>query len=290
MRPVFKGRNGTWLTAAVILFVMAAVVSGYYHIENSNLSEDMKSERLHAETLFSNKVVLQKEMEGLRREIIRLEFEGKTSKAELDRLKKLLSEGEAILFNKKKAVTELSESLGDARLQEQAQAAKLQEMSEAIDALQGENDQMRQEIAEFRQSELAYRSELESLRKPKATYFRIEALKGRSAKETNKASKTRRMLVSFTWPEAAHNKRLYLVLSGPDDKVIGDPSKEQVSILLDGTYQLITPTVTREINIIGDSQRQEVVLEVPHKLQPGIYQADVYTNDFHLGGTQIRLE
>jgi hypothetical protein len=77
MKAIFNGKSGRWFTASMIMLMLAAAVAGFYNIENSNLDEELKAERLHAESLFSNKVVLQKELEGLRREIIRLEFEGK---------------------------------------------------------------------------------------------------------------------------------------------------------------------------------------------------------------------
>jgi hypothetical protein len=37
-------------------------------------------------------------------------------------------------------------------------------------------------------------------------------------------------------------------------------------------------------------ERQEIVLELTEKLAKGVYQADIYTDDFLLGGTQIRLD
>lgn len=290
MKAIFNGRSGRWFTASVLMLLMVAALAGFYNIENSNLGEELKAEHLHAESLFGNKVVLQKELESLRREIIRLEFEGKTSKEEIERLRQLLKAGEAVLTLKKTELSNASATLEQERLRASEVNDKNIGIQEQLEAVQHENTRLRNEIAGMLQEEATLNAELQAARRTKAAYFRIEALRGRKGKNTSKASKTDRMLISFTWPEAAQGKNLYLVLSGPDKQAIGNPAKEQVSILLDGTRQLITPTISKRLNIKHDAPRQEVMLEITQKLQPGMYQADVYTDDYHLGGTQIRLD
>jgi len=281
---------GWWLTASVISMTIAGLLAGYFHIENSNLGEELKSERVHSESLFSNKVVLQKELEGLRREIGRLEYEGKTAKAEIDRLKALLAAGEAVLWKKDKQYAADTEALRLAKQEASQHSTQMEELTDKLYSLQEVNDQLRLEVSELKQIETALQVELQTSKKARASYFRIEALHGKKNIETNKARKTDRVLVSFTWPEASYGRNLYLVLSGPDKQIVGNPAKEQVSILLEGTHQRICPTASRRLDVQNHSQRQEIMLEIPQKLKAGMYQADVYTDDFHLGGTQIRLE
>lgn len=286
----FLTKPGRWFAATAVLLVIAIATAAFLNIEYSNIDQELKAERLHSESLFSTKVVLQKEIDVLKKELHKQEYKNKMKTAEAEELRSRLAAKEAALNSTEVRIGRMNEELQQAYLARKQIEETTLLLKERSGVQAEENEQLRYELGEIKRNESALKVRLQESARPRAAYFRIEALRGRNNKTTNKARKTDRILVSFTWPEASQGKNLYLVLSGPGNHTLSQFNKEQVSILLNGTTQLISPAAQTTINISNTSQRQDVILRIKEKLPPGVYQADVYTDDFHLGGTQIRLD
>lgn len=280
---------GKWLTATAILLVIALGVAAFLNIEYSHLDNELKAERIQSESLFSKKIVLQKEIESLKKHLSKAEYSGKMDAAEIEKLRQRLKIEEEALMKSALTEKELQTKISEIHKMRNYADERNVVLQKKAQQLAEENSRLNAQLNEYRRREDELVSQLNSALRPQAAYFRIEALSGRKNRETSKASQADRILVSFNWPDATLGKNIYLVLSGPDNRPVDFLSGTPVAITLNGVKREIHPTAFTDIKLNDTRQRLDITLELKEKLPPGVYQADVYTDDLHLGGTEIHL-
>jgi hypothetical protein len=244
--------------------------------------------------LFSGKILLQKEVSTLRRSLDKFKSKSINQAEIVTELKQLITLKEHFLSSGLFNLNQLKAELLEVKLLKDRLNELNERLVEANTLLEKENESLRfnlkQTSVEYAQLESEFREKAEA----KANYIRIEALHGKKNKQTRKASQTQRIYLSFTWPESMgqlqQGKKLYLVMSTGNSSTSQLPkSMGKVMVSLKGEPVEIEPVVITEVQSIR-KERQEIILELSEKLAKGVYQADIYTDDFLLGGTQIRLD
>ena len=281
-----------WLAGITVIVGLGIICGGIILNERSELDEELKAERLETATLFSGKVVLQKEVTSLKRSVERVKSKNSDLTSELSVLKREVNAKEKALQGKFYSMEQLQAELLDINALKEKLYRLNERLVAANELLENENQQLRSNLkqteSEYAQLEDDFREKSEA----RANYIRIEALQGKKNKQTRKASQAQRLYVSFTWPaamgELQQGKKLYLVITGTSALKLPTP-QGKVTVRLDGLTTEIEPAVIAEVQA-SRKERQEIILELSEKLTKGVYQADIYTDDFLLGGTQIRLD
>lgn len=286
-----KSKAVTGSLAGLLVFFIGTGM--YQYVQRNNFEEQFIQEHGLNESLLESNENLQKDLieVRLKNEDVMLEDAGIKSKNE--ELNKLVLSTE---MNLKKAQATLRKS--------EAQSAALKAFQNKYNELLATSNQDEIEWNSDKEKFIAQLDELrhqnknleDKLGKTKtvsADYFRIEVLKKKKAtKQTIRAKKARKLLVSFHWNEELSSRYkdvpVYLQLSGPGISEKFLKSLERVSVKKADEIIQIPVVAKAKIKSVSKG-RQEIIMEVNSDLRPGLYQADVYTEEYHLGGAQIRL-
>jgi hypothetical protein len=291
---LIKSTSRRWLAGITVLAGIGILGTSVILNERSTLDEELKAERVQTESLFSGKILLQKEVSGLKRSLDKFKTKTLHQSEDLDELRKQISLKERFLSNGVYTINQLKAELTEINLIKERINGLYVNLLEANALLEKENESLRANLIQTSNEYTQLESEFREKSEAKANYIRIEALHGKRNKQTRKASQTQRVYVSFTWPESMghlqQGKKLYLVFSSENSKTIQLPKPVgKVMVSLKGEPVEIEPAVITEVQSTR-KDRQEIVLELTEKLAKGVYQADIYTDDFLLGGTQIKLD
>ena len=289
-----KSTSRRWLAGLSVIMGLGILGIGVILSDRSTLDEELKAERVQTESLFSGKILLQKEVSSLERLIDKFKVRTVEQAEDLSLLKQQILVKERALHSGVSTINQLKSEF----IEIQALRDRLNELNERLVAtnalLEKENESLRVNLIQTSNEYTQIESEFREKSEAKANYIRIEALHGKKNKQTRKASQTQRIYLSFAWPETVgklqQGKKLYLVFSSCNSTVNQLPkSKGKVLVSLKNGPLEIEPVVITEVQSTR-KERQEIVLELSEKLSAGVYQADIYTDDFLLGGTQLRLD
>jgi len=289
-----KSTSRRWLAGLSVIMGLGILGIGVILSDRSTLDEELKAERVQTESLFSGKILLQKEVSSLERLIDKFKVRTVEQAEDLSLLKQQILVKERALHSGVSTINQLKSEF----IEIQALRDRLNELNERLVAtnalLEKENESLRVNLIQTSNEYTQLESEFREKSEAKANYIRIEALHGKKNKQTRKASQTQRIYLSFAWPETVgklqQGKKLYLVFSSGNSTVNQLPkSKGKVLVSLKNGPLEIEPVVITEVQSTR-KERQEIVLELSEKLSAGVYQADIYTDDFLLGGTQLRLD
>ncbi|MCB0820792.1 MAG: hypothetical protein KDC13_09225 [Bacteroidetes bacterium] len=284
-----KALNGG-LLAMLVLFIG---MGSYQYIQRNNFEEQFIQEHSLNESLLEANENLQKDLIEVRLKNQDILDSDNLIKQQNEDLNSKLASADASIksalasLKKKENQNKMLETF---RLKyEELQTAGKQERLKWI----SENEKYSAIIETLKSENKVLESRLEKMKSVTADYFRIEVLKGKKAsKHTIKAKKATKLLVSFHWNEELSNRYkdvpVYLQLSGPGISENYLKTLERVTVKKADSIIEIPVVAKAKIKSISKG-RQEIIMDVNSSLRPGLYQADVYTDQFHLGGAQIRL-
>lgn len=284
--------------AIVTALLFASLVGvGILFDGNLGLKTDLQNEKLASEKLLSEKLLLDKEISQL--------------KSQISDMGKQNSELSMLVKTAQKKAADMETSISKLKKENQNLQSKKKEVDELkklrdqlmaeVDALKKANQQLldkNQQLQNDLNSVLAENQDLkDKLKKSavlKAGNFRVEVGRKNSDKLTVKARKTHEIMVSFDLPQSSManmgKKPLYLVITGPDGKVLAADGMSSKTVYVDGVKQQITPTATQEFDLGKTSQRVTLKYNAhDDDLSSGVYKVEVYTDDMYLGNNQFRL-
>lgn len=284
-------QNGIKLGLSVGL---AASILGVFYLNNArkDLQEELSAERVQIQNTIEAKELVNKKLLAAYSDLEDYKLENNIIKNNLSEKEAKINQLNAEAQDARRIKQRNNKLESDVKkLNTEIQKLK-QELISAENSHSSNQLALQQKISKLENELLALQSQLRENTKIVANYFRIEALKGKKDKLTRKAKRTHRLLVSFDASKemmsAIEGGNLYLSISGPGVQKLTAANSEKVTIQL-GDKRIEIPVVAKTKLQNMKQGRQEILMTTNTKLQPGIYQADVYTENNHLGGAQIRL-
>jgi hypothetical protein len=284
--------KATKVYAAAITAMLFGAGTGLVVYQNrvANLEVGMDEERIKNEGLFSEKLMLEKEIALMQSEYEALnmktgEFESKWKKtlASLSdrdqKIKALASENDRA----KKLKTELA-ALKTLKDQMQAELDKAKSQYASIDQ---ENAQMKTEIFALRNKNEALLADVEILHQVAVNNALVEATKGRKEKLTVAAAKTQKVKVGFDLPEKMVGN-LYFRMTTPDGKTVTS-DQSTITVIETDIDGSLTASAEGAV-VVSNKKHIEMEYKPEGKLNSGIYRIEVYSGDEYLGTTRVHLK
>ncbi|CAN5566805.1 hypothetical protein BH23BAC1_BH23BAC1_32790 [soil metagenome] len=287
--------NLTTVGVTVLLF-LSLITAGYFIATKGSISQELNDEKLKSETLLSQKLQLEKEIEKIRKEIASLNGQNK----DLDRL---LLDANSNLNKKDQQISQLTKdnaSLGYLR-KEVANLKKLKDQYEGqlatlnsdLIKLRKDNDTMKKDYSEAQKMIAKLQSDNKKLMNDLDVAVAMtnntlsEAIKKNSRLTVN-SRKARKIMVAFDVPQRSLSG-LDFKVTAPNDKVftVKDGSISHRMILNDGNP---VASLDNFSGIMEASQRVVMEYNPKTKLEKGVYTVDVLSNGKLLGRMQVKLK
>lgn len=272
--------------------LMLSLVSiGFLWNAKKSSDEELLAERLQTKSLIASKELLQNDLIKAESSIQKKLESEKLLKEQTIALVSQINELETKI--RKFASSDKRLTIANGQLKNLR--SELEEVRERYQIQQSkwenEKNSLNAKIAQLESNNSSLTEKLSKIKAPNADYFRIEALRGKKNKQTRKAKRTHKILVSFNLNEAisAENGNVYLSLKGPNNERIPSQNLEMLQLMKNEESIQVPVHAKAPLKHVSKG-RQEVYLETSSKLKPGVYQADVFTENGHIGGAQIKLD
>jgi len=255
---------------------------------NSSLSFNLDEERLRSETLLSEKLVLEKDIEKMKVKILDM----REKNSDLSRIAKTTSkklESQEAEFRKLKKE---NGTLAQIKKQRQQLADLQLELEKELNALktsyadlESKNLGLSQSVTALEERNKILELDLNRALIASVDQSQMEAVKGRKEKLTVRARKADKLVANFEVPASLKNLSFRMV----------DP-KGKVLSRNDGTF--VTLTKPSENNVIASSgqvalvnqlQTVEMEYEPNNKLGSGIYTLEILNDNLYVGSLKIKL-
>jgi myosin heavy subunit len=287
--------NLTTVGVTVLLF-LSLITAGYFISTKGSISKELNDEKLKSESLLSQKLQLEKDIEKFRKEIANLNGQNK----DLDRM---LVDAKSNLDKKEQQIRQLSKdnaSIGSLR-KEIANLKNLKAQYEGQMAtlnsdlikLRQDNDLMRKEASEAQKMIARLQNENKKLMNDLDVAVAMtnnslsEAIKKNNRLTVN-SRRARKIMVAFDVPQKSLSG-LDFKITSPNDKIftVKDGSISHRLILNDGNP---VASLDHTMGIMEASQRVVMEYAPKTKLEKGVYTVDVLSNGKVLGRMQVKLK
>lgn len=279
----------------VLLFI-SLFTAGYFFTGNKSITKELNNEKLKTESLLSQKLQLEKEMEKFRKDIAALNGQN----TDLDRLLKQttqtldqkekqikrLTDDNMGLVKFRKEVVELRKLKAQFENQLMAMNADLSKLRQENDLLKNENSDAKNRIAGLQNENKTLKNNLD-LVSSMANNSLSEAVK-KNNKMTVSARRARKIQLAFDLPQKSLSGLQFKVTS-PNDKIFssGDGSISHKLLLNDGN-----PVASLDPQTGYYELTQRVVMEYAPKsrMEKGIYKVDVYNQGTLISRMLVKLK
>lgn len=278
----------------ICLFVSLFVAARYITV-SKQVTADLNDEKLKSETLLSEKLQLQKEIDKFRKEIASLQ--GKNS--DLDRILaqtsssldkseaalKAIKRDNASVKDLKKQISELNSLRNNLESQIASLNSNITQLKEENGALKSENTRANAMIAHLEKEKKGLENNVQFLT-AMADDNLVQVMK-KNEKLTVNSRRAKKINFTFDVPQSSLGGLEFKVVS-PDSKTFtkNDGSISYHMIESDGHPVASIGAYPGQFELV---QRVEMVFAPKEKLKDGIYKIEVYNNGTHLGRMQVKL-
>jgi hypothetical protein len=278
---------------AIIMTLMSVIITiaALFLISHVSLKKQLREEKINSEAILSEKLLLEKQMIGLKTDLTSLK--GKNSQ-----LDKLLSATSNKLSSKEAEVKRfLSERVSLSELKKKVaelEAIRVQLNSEIAslaaksNLLLTENDVLNNKLTSLQQEKERVDNDNAVLKAMVADNYLIEAVKGRNNKLTLIARKTDKLVVSFDLPVEIDDNVSFKVITPTGEEFSSNNNSAASIIIIDNASNYLASADNRMLAF--NPRRVEMIFKPEHKLEKGIYRFNVYNNNNYLGSTQLKLK
>jgi uncharacterized protein (DUF3084 family) len=291
-KPFFDKKSKTIGSIAAIAIFLSFTFGGFQYLDKKELRNGLDAEMIKTEFLTSEKMMLSKQISGLKTEINALTGRN----AELD---KLLAASLRNLEAKEQEIVKLEKQhkLNERNYKTQLESVHKikRDLINQVEALKNENSQFSHEIAGLKNTLTNLQKENQLLNdklndKPAtASNFLIEVVKGRKDKLTVKARRTDKIKVNFDFTDKAYqqnalNQFQVEVISPKGTKVNG-----KVESQITKGEREVTASLKEVIHPSATTDKVTINFEPNDKLTPGVYSILVFKGNTYLGNTQFKV-
>lgn len=254
-------------------------------VEKNTLTADLKQLKEEYSTLQTNDVALQKELEEKRAQIDELIAQAEKHKGDAYIISKLRKETETLRSIMKHFVVQI-DSLNTAN---QTLIAEKKEVTASLDAEKTKTSQLSKE-KENLQSTVNMASKLKAMN-PVAKGIKFKS-GGKKEVETERASKTERIKVSFTLGENRVAKKelkpVYVRIVSPEGKEITKSMEEANQFSFNGSKGYFA--AKQDVNYSNEDVAVNIMCPSPDGFVPGKYIIMIACDDVIVGETTITLK
>lgn len=276
-----------------ILLFAALTTAGVLFDVKGDLQTDLNNAKLNNEQLLSEKLMLDKQINQLKGEMLSLTSHSQELTNRLETAATKIKEQENTINQVRKQNNGLKKEVDGMRKLKEQLELELNNLKAANKALTDANRQMETGIAELVAENNALKEKLKGAALLKASNFRIDVMRKRVDRLTAKASRTHQLSVSFDLPESAManmgKSKVYMIIKGPDGQVLAESGEAKKTIFADGIKVEFTPSVTKDIDFGKGQQRVTLNYSPEDAIEAGIYKVELYTDYAFLGNSQFRL-
>ena len=278
----------------ICLFVSLFVAARYITV-SKQVTADLNDEKLKSESLLSEKLQLQKEIDKFRKEIASLQ--GKNS--DLDRILaqtsssldkseaelKAIKRDNASVKDLKRQIAELNSLRNNLESQIASLNSNITQLKEENGALKSENTRANAMIAHLEKEKKGLENNVQLLT-AMADDNLVQVMK-KNEKLTVNSRRAKKISFTFDVPQSSLGGLEFKVVS-PDSKTFtkNDGSISYHMIESDGHPVASIGAYPGQFELV---QRVEMVFAPKEKLKDGIYKIEVYNNGTHLGRMQVKL-
>ena len=284
-------REKVMAASLTFLLFVSLIGLGLYQSSNKSLKDLLSSTKLKSEALLSEKLILDKEINKLKRSMS--DLEGKNSAID-----KLLADANVKLTQKETEIKAYKKENQKVKSL-QSQLAEIQKIKSDLEnqienllinsnLLTDKNSELNSIIASLQNENKVLKNNMELLGSLSADNFRVESIKGNKDKLTVNARKAKKLIVGFDVPPGIAEDVNFKITTPSGQLYTSNDNRISSSIIVDERSLLASMSpITGEFEI---SKRVEMVYRPENKLISGIYKIDIYNKDTKLSSCQIRLK
>jgi DNA repair exonuclease SbcCD ATPase subunit len=272
------------ITVTSILLLLGAVGWGTFEARKySALEADFNEEKLKHELLYSEKLTLEKELGSNNQQIAALlkkrqELEEALAKA---RERDPNSDVLARLRNENSLAQKKYRELESAKQRLEQQLA---ELNNTLVQAQSENKELNATLASLQQTNKNLNEELSRAQLAYYDRVMVESLRGKNDKLVAKASRTRKIRANVWVP--ANLRDVQFKVIDPHGDVLSKPEGGTLAVRVVNKGEAVTSAGK---SLLGGYQEIEMIFLPKKKLQPGIYQIEVTSENLVVGSLKQRL-
>lgn len=278
----------------ICLFASLFVAARYITV-SKQVTADLNDERLKSESLLSEKLQLQKEIDKFRKEIASLQGRNTEldkilaeTSASLDRKEaelKSIKRDNASVRDLKKQIADLNTLRNNLEAQISSLNSNIAQLKEENGNLKNENERAQAMIAHLEKEKKGLESSIQLL--SALTDDNLVQVMKKNEKLTVNSRRAKKINFTFDVPQSSLGGLEFKVVS-PDSKTFtkNDGSISYHMIESDGNPVASLGTYPGQYELV---QRVEMVFSPKEKLREGIYKIEVYNNGTHLGRMQVKL-
>ncbi|MCB9240635.1 MAG: hypothetical protein H6608_05870 [Flavobacteriales bacterium] len=286
MKTLIQNPKRAALILTGLIIVLMAGLTGYYKMNASKLSGALDGEKLKTEKLLSEKLQLEKEIDGLNADLSKIQGEKKNLDAQLT-LEKEKSAKPKIVYTSGASVKNLKKEIESLKALKNNLTKQLEDANARIAAMENSKTDMENQIASLTAQNKKMKEDLALMQSTNADQFQMAAYKGKHEKQTLKAKRTNKLSTRFTVPSyVAGNVGFKVVM--PDGKVV-DKTAKGMSIMI------INDVEEQYANVNSEMAREtlkeiELTYAPDQKLKSGTYKVELYNGGNYITSCVISLK
>jgi peptidoglycan hydrolase CwlO-like protein len=277
--------------AVTVLFFFSLITAVYFYNDNGTLNDYLSQAKLKSEKLLSEKLLLDKNIAALKKDLSSLKGLNTNLDQRIASMQKSLTERESRIsqLNKDKAsYVALKKEYSEIQKIRESLAAQLESLVSKNNSLAMENSQLNRKISDIQNENALMLAELSQLRvlRDGPEGFMVEIEKKKADKLTVRATKAKRVNVSFEIPEDLKG-----LPSAYTIEIQSEQGKKLNGVANITSNSVRSGLVANSGNAPAEIGRQRVNIEfVPQeKLTKGIYTFNIYRNGDLVARAKARL-
>lgn len=285
-----KEKRNNIITATAILLLIFSI--GYLSVERrkaSVIENDLKDEKLTAETLLSEKLLLEKEIDKLRSELAEMTGKNKDLYKQADDSEKKLALTERQLTSVQKhnaGVRQLKKQIEELTRLKEALENQLNDSRNSIQQFKSSNDDLMLTVALLQQENKKLKEELTAASFVSLNESLIETIK-RNKKITVSARRTKKLTITTDVPGDATD--LKFKITSPDGNEMPVKSGDYNVKVLTGEVRSQAFYIPSTVSSGRHYKRAEITYTPVEKLKPGLYRIQIMNDSLSIGALQVRL-
>ena len=254
---------------------------------NSSLQAGLAKERLNSESLLSEKLLLEKEIDRTKSQLSSL----KGQNQELDNLFKSTSaklnqqESDYLRMKKENAsLAQIRKQRQDLIALQHQLESELQNLRASYSTLESQNKELNTLVASLEERNLSLANDLTRAMFASVDHSQLQAIRGKAAKATVKASRTKKLIANFEAPANLKNLSFRII-----------DAQGTVMTQKDGTIAIAATPSEASYVASSDSargkgyQKIEMVFTPSKKLKKGLYTVEILNVNLHVGSLKVKL-
>lgn len=296
-----SGTTTKWIAGILTVLLGGALAVGIFYWDKSgNLASEKDKMELKADSMFSVKLNLEREILNLSTQINDAVKDNKSLGGQVHTANAKLKKSNALLHSFQKSnqsqlqdITHLNQQLAQLEDVRNSLKDEFEALQNEKSTLANENKELKVDNADLSQQVTRLTGQMKEL-VPKtlitADNFSVNVLKS-NEKLTAKAKKADALVISMTLPEAlkeAREQEVFLSITDLQNVPMSGAIGNQTINAADGNVQVPVYAI-KKVNFGHNPQKVTFHFEPTQKVEAGTYKVRIYTPNAYLGSTEFSL-